>query len=184
MILATHPLDASWRTNLHRLPDFVRLAHELIYFLAGGQAGERNILPGQPIVFAPQPMEPAGGVALHPPSGPVRTIPCKAWPAVIDGTHLAGAYRVVSPAGQSTYFSVCPESGESELTPCTDDERDRVRKIIPQLDYITGLDEMAIPSNGRPAGRELWWLFMILALGLLLIETRSTRALSKRGDIR
>ena len=74
--------------------------------------------------------------------------------------------------------------GESELTPCTDDERDRVRKIIPQLDYITGLDEMAIPSDGRPAGRELWWVLLILALGLLLIETRSTRALSKRGGIR
>ncbi len=184
VILAAHPLDASWRTNLHRLPDFVRLAHELMYYLAGARAGERNLLPGQPIVFTPQPLEPAGGVALHPPSGPVRTIPCKAWPAVIDGTQLAGAYRIVSPAGRSTDFSVCPESGESDLTPGTADERDRVRKIIPQLQYITGLNEMASASDERPAVRELWWLLLILALGLLSVETRCTRALAKRGGIR
>ncbi len=184
VILSTHPLDSSWRTNLHRLPDFVRLTHELMYYLAGARAGERNLLPGQPIVFTPQPVESAGGVTLYSPSGPVRTIPCSAWPAVIDGTHHAGGYRVVSPAGRSTDFSVCPESGESDLTPCTAAERDRVRKIIPQFQYIAGLDEMASTPDKRPAGRELWWLLLILALGLLSVETRYTRALSKRGGIR
>jgi len=183
VILATHPLDGSWRTNVHRIPEFVQLAHELMYYLAGARIAERNLLLGQPIVFTPQPMEPAGGIALHPPSGPVRTIPCSAWPAVIEGTHLAGAYRVVSPAGRSTYFSVCPDPGESDLTPCTAEDRDRVHKIIPQLQYIAGLDEMPSASGERPAVREFWWVLLILALGFLLIETRYTRVLAKRGGI-
>ena len=52
------------------------------------------------------------------------------------------------------------------------------------MHYISGLDEIASPSGERPAVRELWWVLLILALGLLLVETRYTRALAKRGGIR
>src|SRR5260221_313040 len=40
VILATVPLDNSWRTNLTDLPAFVPLAHELVYHLAGARSSE------------------------------------------------------------------------------------------------------------------------------------------------
>ncbi len=182
VILATHALDRSWRTNLHRLPDFVRLAHELLYYLAGSRAAERNLAPGQPILYSPLPDEAPGVVTVHPPSGPIRSIPCSAWPAVLDGTSLAGAYRVVSPSGRTTYYCVRPDPNESSLTPCTDEDRERVRKHLPHLHYIADPSEIASAAEEAPIVRELWWMLLVLLLGFLALETWYTRALSRRGD--
>ena len=182
VILATHALDHSWRTNFHRLPDFVRFAHELLYYLAGSRAAERNLEPGHPILYTPSPDEPPGVVTLHPPSGPVRTIPCSAWPAVLDGTDTAGAYRVVSPSGRTSYYCVRPDPNESVLTPCTDDDRERVRKFLPQLRYVAGPTEIASGAEEAPVVRELWWMLLVALLGFLVLETWYTRALSRRGE--
>ena len=181
VILATHALDRSWRTNLHRLPDFVRLAHELVYHLAGTRAAERNLQPGQPIVFTPQPEEPPGVVTLHPPSGPVRSISCPGWPAIFDGTDLAGPYRVVAPSGRTTYYCVRPDPKESALAPCSAEDRERVSHLLPQIGYIVDLDELKNSADERPVAQELWWILLAMMLGILIVETWYTRALVRRG---
>ena len=181
VLLAAHPLDRSWRTNLHRLPDFVRLAHELMYYLAGSRTAERNLSPGQSIVFTPQPEESPGVVTLHSPAGPVRSIPCASWPEVIDGTNWAGPYRVLTPSGRATYFCVRPDPKESILTPCSAEDRERVSKILPQLQYISSTDEMTSGADERTIAQELWWILLMLMIGFLILETWYTRSLVRRG---
>ena len=97
VVLAAVPLDNSWRTNLVRLPDFVRLAHELMYYLAGTRTAERNLVPGLPIVFTPRPDEPPGPVTVVNPDGRSRTVAVTTWPAVIDGTTDPGRVQADHP---------------------------------------------------------------------------------------
>lgn len=182
LLLATHALDRSWRTNLHRLPDFVRLAHELLYYLAGARGAERNLEPGQPILFTPQPEEPAGAVTQHSPGGSIRSIPCSAWPAVIDGTAAAGLYRVVSPAGRTTYFCVRSDPRESLLEPCTPEDRERVSNLVPQIRHLDELDDWNSSAEEQPVERELWWLLLAAVVAFLILETWYTRSLVRRRD--
>src|SRR5262249_18718162 len=85
VIASAVPLDASWGTNLPRLPDFVRLMHELMYFLAGARGGDLNLDPPQTIAYMPQPYEPPGPLSMLGPDGKTRTIAVTNWPAMIEG---------------------------------------------------------------------------------------------------
>ena len=53
VILSAVPFNNEWRTNLTDLGDYVRLAHELVYYLAASRGGDVNLEAGQPIVFRP-----------------------------------------------------------------------------------------------------------------------------------
>ena len=53
VIQSAVPLNNGWRTNLTDLGDYVRLVHELIYYLAASRGGDVNLEARQPIVFRP-----------------------------------------------------------------------------------------------------------------------------------
>lgn len=182
VVLATHPLDNSWRTNLHRLPDFVRLAHELTYYLAGTRSAERNLVPGQPIVFTPRPEEPPGNITVQSPDGNTRTLPALTWPVVVDGTMDPGAYRLTTPAGRQVFFAVRTDPREAVLTPCSEDDMRKVAEVVPGLTHVETEDDLEQASARVPATRELWWLLLLLVLGLLLFELWYTRRLTDRGE--
>jgi hypothetical protein len=182
VILAAHPLDNSWRTNLIRLPDFVRLAHELLYYLAGTRTAERNLLPGQPIVYTPRPDEPPGAVTVVGPTGRARTVAVESWPAMFDGTTDPGAYKLTTPSGRTVYFAVRNDSREAMLTPCGDDDRQRVADAVGGLSYVANADEITERGGGEPVPTEVWWVLFLLVLGLLTAEVWYTRRLTDRGE--
>lgn len=182
VILATHALDNSWRTNLHRLPDFVRLAHELTYYLAGTRSAERNLVPGQPIVFTPRPEEPPGNITVQSPDGNTRTLPAVTWPVVVDGTMDPGAYKLTTPAGRQVYFAVRTDPREAVLTPCSEDDRKKVADIVPGLSHVEAEDDPKKAASSVPVSKELWWLLLLIVLGLLVFELWYTRKLTDRGD--
>ena len=182
VVLAAHPLDNSWKTNLVRLPDFVRLAHELMYYLAGTRTAERNLNPNQPLVFTPRPPEPVGPVAVASPDGRSRTLTPDAWPAVIDGTGQPGAYKLTSPGGRTVYFAVRTDARESVLTPNSDADRQKVADTVGGLNYVASADEIAAAGGGQPVSKELWWVLLLLVLGFLAVEVLYTRRLTDRGE--
>ncbi len=178
VIVSAVPLDASWGTNLPRLPDFVRLAHELMYYLCGARGADRNVDPAQPIVFTPSPYEPPGPVAVLGPDGRSRAVPAAGWPVVLDGPHDPGAYRLTTPAGRTHHFAVRPDPREAVLTPCSDDDRRRVAEAVGRLSYIASADAITDDPGDGPARREVWWVLMLVVVGLLGLEVWYTRRLS------
>jgi hypothetical protein len=177
VIVSAVPLDDSWGTNLPRLPDFVRLAHELIYYLAGARGAERNLDATQPIVFSPHPYEPPGPVVVVGPDGRSRSVAVSGWPAVIDAPHDPGTYRLMTPTGRTLHIAVRPDPRESVLTPCLDEDRQKVAKAVGRLAYIDSVSEITDDVHDS-AGREIWWLLMMAVVGLLVLEVWYTRLLS------
>lgn len=181
VIVSAVPLDDSWGTNLPRLPDFVRLAHELVYFLAGARGADRNLDAAQPIVFTPNPYEPPGPVAVTGPDGRSRSVASTGWPAVIDGPHDPGAYRLTTPAGRTQYFAVRPDPREAVLTPCSEEDRRKVANLIGRLVSVSSIDEIRDDPGGA-GGREVWWVLMLVVVGLLGAEVWYTRRLGPRTE--
>jgi hypothetical protein len=182
VLLATHALDNSWKTNLIRLPDFVRLAHELMYYLAGTRTAERNLNPNQPIVFTPRPAEPVGPVSVVSPDGRTRTLNPDSWPLVVDGTGEPGAYKLTSPGGRTVFFAVRNDSREAVLTPNTDDDRRKVADAVGELRYTNTVEDIRNHGGGQPVSKELWWVLLLLVLAFLAVEVVYTRRLTDRGE--
>ncbi|QEL20171.1 BatA domain-containing protein [Limnoglobus roseus] len=182
VLLCSVPLDNSWRTNFPRLPDFVRFAHEMSYYLAGAKAAERNLAPGQPIVFDPRTNEPLAGVTITVPDGPAKVIQPKSWPVVFDATRDPGAYKLTTVGGRTFYYAVRSDPQESVLTPCADDDKKRVADAVKTLTYITSPDEIEAKRGEGAQTREVWWVLLIIVLCLLGSEVWYTRALSRRGS--
>ncbi len=181
-LLCTVPLDNSWRTNFHTLPDYVRFAHEMTYYLAGAKAAERNLAPGQPIVFDPRTNEPPAGVTITVPDGPAKVIQPKTWPIIFDATRDPGAYKLTTVNGRSYYYAVRSDPLESVLTPCSPEEQKQVSNIVSSLSYIETADEIISKRSEGPQTVEIWWIVLLLALGFLTLEVWYTRSLSRRGQ--
>jgi len=185
VLLATHPLDNSWKTNLIRLPDFVRLAHELLYYLAGTRTAERNLNPNQPIVFIPRPPEPVGPVAVVSPDGRSRTLNPETWPVMVDGTGEPGAYKLTSPGGRTVYFAVRNDSREAVLTPNSEGEnsdQSRVADAVGGMEYVDKIKDITEHGGGQPVSAEVWWILLLLVLAFLGLEVLYTGRLTNRGE--
>ncbi|HET6575353.1 MAG TPA: VWA domain-containing protein [Fimbriiglobus sp.] len=181
VIVSAVPLDDSWGTNLPRLPDFVRLAHELVYYLAGARGADRNLDAAQPIVFTPNPYEPPGPVAVLGPDGRSLSVATTGWPAVIDGPHDPGAYRLTTPTGRTQYYAVRPDPREAVLTSCSEEDMRKVANVVGRLVSISSIDDIR-DDPGTAGGREVWWVLMLAVVGLLGAEVWYTRQLSARTD--
>src|SRR4051812_3660731 len=130
VILSAVPLDNGWRTNLTDLGDYVRLAHELVYYLAASRGGDVNLEARQPIVFRPSDGELPGPVTVQPPEGAARRVAVKEWPLVYEDTRDTGVYRLTTDTGKVQYYVVQPDGGESNLTPCNDEDRAAVARLL------------------------------------------------------
>jgi hypothetical protein len=198
VLISAVPLDASWGTNLPDLPAFVPLAHELIYYLAGARASEFNLQAGQPLRYRRETDGPVDGYFLTPPTGDVRPLSTgSADPATYpvqvvrqqrgsvlfyEGTRETGVYRLQTPDGDSVNYVVQPDEQESDLTPCSEEERDRVAKIFnplgleqPPLRYASERAQVLSAPDSADARQEIWWCFLLGLIGLLCIEVWMTR---------
>jgi len=175
VILSTVPLDNSWRTNLTDMPAFVPLVHELVYYLAGARSSEVNLTPGEPIRFRPSDESAAGVVMLQPPDGEAKTMSVKGWPLVYEDTKEPGVYTITTSGNHIQYYVVQPDSRESELGGCSEDDRKKVAAFVPNMTYAENAEQVSDALTKGSATKELWLLDVIGVILLLLSEIWLTR---------
>jgi hypothetical protein len=177
VLLCTVPLDNTWRTNLPDLPAFAPLAHELVYYLAGARSAEYNVQPGQPLRYRPAGDEPPGTVTVQPPEGEPKQVPAEHWPLTYQDTRDTGVYRLSIASGQLVSYVAQPDHRESDLTPCSDADREKVGQHVQVTyrDYRTPLTTKETADTSPP--QELWWWFLLAVIALLCGEVWMTRRL-------
>lgn len=194
VMLCAVPLDNSWGTNLPDLPAFVPLAHELIYYLAGARSADFNLQAGQPIRYRLETDAALHGFTLQPPRGEPRPLAAgppgpTAYPAqllrqpqgallVYDGTRENGVYRLTTPDSRTVYYVVQPDAEESDLTPCTDQDREAVARHLP-VRYENDPGKVADAWTEAGRHQEVWWWFLLGLIALLCGEVWMTRRLVK-----
>jgi hypothetical protein len=189
LALAT-PIDAEAGT-LPVNPDFVPLAHELIFYLAG--AGDPLLVrAGEPLYFplerAPEPE--LQTLRVETPSGR------KAEAEVIrsggltrarfDDTTESGIYRVLlaAPSGGVMYGAVARDERESDLTPLDAAEAAKLVEGWP-LQFVSESNAAAHPVLAGDSGsrHEIWRFLVFAALGLLCLEIYLTRRLVRAQTV-
>ena len=178
VILSAVPLDNSWRTNLTDLGDYVRLTHELVYYLAAARGGDANVEARQPIVFRPRDGERPGPVTVQPPDGPARRVAVAEWPFTYDDTKDTGVYRVTTDTGRVQYFVVQPDAGESQLKGLSDDDRIALRRLIPTWEAKKNPGEIISFTGDAEPQMEFWWLLWLLVIVVLAGEVWMTRRIA------
>jgi hypothetical protein len=195
VLLCTVPLDNSWATNLTDLPAFVPLAHELVYYLAGARSAEFNLRPGQPLRYRLDTREPdLGDFTLQQPTEDAR--PLNSTPGVrgtflaqvmrldkgaflvYDGARETGIYRLTTPEKSTIYYVVQADARESDLTPCTEEDRNRVSKLIP-VTYQNERGKIVQAWTSTAHKEDFWRYFLIGLIALLCMEVWMTRRMVK-----
>jgi hypothetical protein len=174
VILCTVPLDRRWSSNLPSAVEFPVLVHELMYYLAGTTQSASILRNGAPIRIdggAPTPTP----LTLRTPELPASDVEVPSWPWVCDNTGAIGVYQVTV-EGRTRSFVVPPDLRESDLTRCTADDWDNVRKRLAAA-WIADADA---PSVAEPDGHreELWWMLLVGVVGLLCVEVWMTRRMA------
>ncbi|HTU88644.1 MAG TPA: VWA domain-containing protein [Gemmataceae bacterium] len=194
------PLDDSWGGELVRSESFVPLVHELVYYLAGARSAEFNLEPGQPLRYR---LDSAGAVeqySLQTPLGETRPLfPRSAGEREkenallatvdrlpqgsvlrLDGVRETGVYRLHTAEGNTIYYVVRPKrAGESDLTPCSDEDREQVAKLIPGMKYQDGREQMGVEGISEHHRQELWSALLLGLIALLCGEVWLTRRIVK-----
>jgi hypothetical protein len=194
VLVCAVPLDNSWGTNLPDLPAFVPLVHELIDYLAGARSADFNLQAGQPLRYRLETDAAPQGFLLQPPQGEARPLAAgpsspSAYPAqllrqahsawlVYDGTQEIGVYRLMTPENRTVYYVVQPDAEESDLTPCSDQDREAVARILP-VQYENDRERMAEARTESGRRQEVWWWFLLGLIALLCGEVWMTRRLVK-----
>jgi hypothetical protein len=184
------PLDNSWGSNLVDLPAFVPLVHEIVYYLAGARAADYNLRAGQPIRYRLEGDTDAAGFFLQPPAGaeqPLSTNPEESNTylaqvirqdrgalLVYDGARETGVYRLTTPSKTLVYYVVPPDARESDLTPCSTEERERVGKMI-GVQYEDDRAKIVDVWTGSSQRQDLWLYLLLALIGLLCLEVYMTR---------
>jgi hypothetical protein len=199
VLLCAVPLDNSWGTNLPDLPAFVPLAHELVYYLAGARSAEHNLRPGQPLRYRAQTREidpsrytlqPPGGAALPlstrpgvPDTYPAQVRPLERGALLIyEDARETGVYRLQTPEGATVYYVVQPDARESDLTPCSEEDRARVAKLLPvQYENDRGFIIQTPPGSRRR--EDYWQYFLVGLIGLLALEVWLTRRMVRNQQL-
>jgi hypothetical protein len=202
VLVCAVPLDNGWGTNLVELPSFVPLAHELVYYLAGARSADFNLRAGQPIRHRVEGKARLDEFRLKPPTGPEQ--PLSSQPGqpdtylaqwlprdrgallLYEGTREAGVYRLDAPgparkeSGQerAVYYVVPPDAREADLTPSTQEDREKVAKLT-SVRYEEGQDALLRGLSEGPQRQELWWLLLVGVIALLCMEVWMTRRLVK-----
>jgi hypothetical protein len=97
---------------------------------------------------------------------------------VYDGAREAGVYRLQK--DRTTVWYVVPaDPRESDLTPCSAADRERISKLIGARD-IENTDELLSSWSSGMQRQELWLYLLLLLLGLLCFEVWMTRRLVMR----
>jgi hypothetical protein len=195
VLLCAVPLDSSWNANVTDLQSFVPLAHELVYYLARARSAEYNLAAGQPLRWRLDSGAPQAGFTMQPPGDkkprPLTTdqpddtsLPARIDPQprgallVYEKTRETGVYRLGTPEGQTVNYVVQPDDKESDLTPCSADDRDAVAGQI-GVKYEDDRARMIAALTPTGQRMEVWWWFLIGIVLLLCAEVWMTRRMVK-----
>lgn len=182
VLVAAVPFDDSWRTDLLRSHDFVRLCHECMYHLASARTNDVNVQPGQSIVFRPMDGEPPSGVTVTLPDGRQLRVEAATWPIVFDDTRETGVYKVATDAGRVQYYVVQSDNAESRLAGCSDVERKLVLSLFAdgRFRYESERANILQAIGDDQNDLDLGWMFLLLVIGLLTAELAFTRSLVRK----
>jgi hypothetical protein len=190
------PLDDSWGTELIRDESFVPLVHELVYYLAGARSAEFNLEPGQPLRYRLDSLGDVEQYKLQTPLGETKRLSTNqadksAFLALVDrlpqgsmlrieGTQETGVYRLQAGDGVTVYYVVRPKmTEESDLTPCSDEDRAKVAQLMPGLKYMNEHEGLAEEWTIEQHRQELWWWLLLGLIVLLCGEVWLTRRIVK-----
>ncbi len=193
------PLDDSWGGELVRSESFVPLVHELVYYLAGARSAELNLEPGQPLRYRLESVGDIEHYKLQTPLGRTMSLstnpsdPDSILAAVdrlpagpmlrIDGVHETGVYRLIA-EDKTIYYVVHPNTaGESDLTPCTEEERAQVAKLVPGLRYMNNHEQIDQEWISEYHRQELWSWLLLGLIALLCGEVWLTRRIVKNRSV-
>lgn len=189
VVLLAGPVDAEGGT-LPVNPDFVPLAHELVFHLADPAGHEPTVRPGEPIVVAvePAPPETLKAVEVLTPTGQTVSAPvvreAGAARVRLAEAEEPGTYRFALPAGPS-YVTVSGAEGESDRTPLDGAARKRLSEGWP-LAFAASPAELSqqLAAAGSAARiRPLWRLLVVGALAGLCLEIYLTRRIVRSRGI-
>jgi hypothetical protein len=192
LLLCSVPLDDSWGTNVVKMEAFVPLVHELVYYLAGTRSAEFNLEPGQPLRHRLDSLGSVEQFTLQTPLGdvkPLTTNPADKDAVLaavdrlpqgavlrIDGVRETGVYRLKTPEGGTIYYVVRPKNAEeSDLTPCSEEDRTRIAGLIPGLKYQNDREQGTVEWAGENQRQEVWQWLLLGVIALLCGEVWMTR---------
>ena len=181
IFLSAVPFDRSWGTNFPASPEFVRLAHELMFSLAGTRLIEANPQVGSTIAYTPDPIEPPSGVTVQTPHAPPRLIPATSWPLLFPDTSVPGVYRFTTASGRATFFTVQDDPRERDRTPISEIDREALTTAVPGLAFVAKPEEIQSQSqavSGSIRRMEIGCLVMLGVLLLLAGEVWAVKRLS------
>lgn len=190
------PFDDSWGPELIRSESFLPLVHELVYYLAGARSAEFNLEPGQPLRYR---LDSAGVIEqykLQTPLGETKPLTVNAtdknaFLAAVDrlpqgsmlrieGTRETGVYRLHTAEDNTIYYVVRPKMAEeSDLTPCNDEDRAKVAKLIPGMKYQNDREQLAEEWISEHHRQEVWSWLLLGLIALLCGEVWLTRRIVK-----
>jgi hypothetical protein len=179
------PLDADWST-LPARSDFVPFLHEMVFLLSPNPF-PRNVEAGSPLLLPLKDDELAEDFVVDGPG--IESVPPR---QEIEGarvvamhreTAVPGVYRfskVRDAARGSEPFVVTADRKESDLTPMTALDWE---KLANQHDVHVALSmsELTAARQGDQPRTELWWLLLVLVLGMLIAEVALTRKMVQGG---
>jgi len=177
------PFDDTWKNDLLRSHDFVRLCHECLFHLAGSRSNDANLKPGQPLVYRPNEGEPTGTVTVFWPDGRQKRYDVASEPLTVDDTREPGAYRMADDSGRQRYAVVQADPGESNLIPCTETDRQVVANQFPEGKFRYE-NQFAIVHEGLRDGvhdPEIGGLLLLFVMALLLAELALTRSVVRKN---
>ncbi|MBD3367105.1 MAG: VWA domain-containing protein [Candidatus Eisenbacteria bacterium] len=157
--------------DLARSGLIVPLLHRVTERLSGGAPGTGQGVAGEPLELRLA-AAPAGGIDVVPPSGATFAAgtPDGARPSVvIDDTREAGIYTVETPERTLAMGAVNLAPEESMLEPLERGELEDRLGGLPVV-WIAGDETVADAVLVSRRGRELWRVFLYLALALLTVE--------------
>jgi hypothetical protein len=92
-----------------------------------------------------------------------------------ENTREPGVYRLTGPGGAVRYFVVQQDTRESDLAPMTDADREKLKSLLPTLEFAADRGAISAGLLHPPRDQELWWVCMVLVVVLLCVEVWMTR---------
>jgi hypothetical protein len=126
-----------------------------------GEARPLGTNPNDPVVYPAEVKYGPQGAILH-----------------YEGTRETGVYHLQTPDDQAVYYVVQRDARESDLTPCTDEDRAAVSRAVPVLYQDDRVEILHAEASG-PHRQELWWWLLLGLVALLCGEVWMTRRMVK-----
>jgi hypothetical protein len=176
VLLVTTALDSDW-TTLPLSNFFLPFVQSAVRYLAGSGSVDRNLHPGQPIRASIDGPVDDQSITIQPPGGRHEPITASRFEDRSElhyaGTEEPGVYRLryKSEGKEKTvHYVVTPSSGESDLTPLTDEQWRTLQERV----GFERVDPARSPVSAAVArdrvGRELWPLLLGVVLVLAAVE--------------